>query len=107
MSDVRSVFLPYCLKKQADGRYVVLNRDYKPLGFVTRNEVEYAKYPILAKLRIRPATAAKLSFKGDPNVNAIFLYSDGSVPTQSAAHMRAYLERLALLAKLRIVRERR
>lgn len=101
------MFLPYCLQKQPDGRYAVLNRDYKPLGFTTAEELNYASYPILVKLRMRPATAAKLSFKGDPDVNSIFLYSDGSVPTRSAAHMRSYLEKLALLAKLRILRERR
>ena len=29
------VCLPYCLKKQEDGKYLVLNRNYKPLSFST------------------------------------------------------------------------
>jgi hypothetical protein len=32
-SDFRAMFFPYCLQKQKDGRYVVLNREYKPVGF--------------------------------------------------------------------------
>ena len=35
LGDFRSVFMPYCLRKQKDGRYVVLNREYKPVGFFT------------------------------------------------------------------------
>jgi hypothetical protein len=36
LGDVRSVHLAYCIKKQDDGTYVVLNREYKPLGLKTK-----------------------------------------------------------------------
>ncbi len=37
--DVRKIHLPYYLQKLDDGRFVILNRIYKPLGFQSRNEV--------------------------------------------------------------------
>jgi hypothetical protein len=31
LGDVRSVHLPYCIQRQSDGTYVVLNREYRGL----------------------------------------------------------------------------
>lgn len=105
MRNFREAFLPYCLKKQPDGRYIVLNRAYKPLGFLTKEQIVYENYPIQAKLRIRSQTAAKLSHLGDPNTEIIFLYADNCIRTET--HMQAYLARLQLLAKLKIIRNKR
>lgn len=103
LGDVRSVHLPYCVKKQDDGTYVVLNREYKPLGFKTKEHVKYENYPISVKLSgIGPATAKKLSYKGSTDVDTIYFYNDGCVPTESAANMKAYLERLGHFAKLKV-----
>ena len=51
LGDFRAVFLPDCLQKQEDGHYAVLNREYKPVGFYTRNWVKYEKHPVLVKLK--------------------------------------------------------
>ncbi|PSB16982.1 hypothetical protein C7B65_19995 [Phormidesmis priestleyi ULC007] len=104
LNDFREVFLPYCLKKQDDGRYVVLNREYKPIGFKNRENVKYEDYPICVELKgIGSATAAKLSYKGDSSMDNIYLYNDSCVPTESAEHMKNYLKRLEILAKLKVV----
>src|SRR5260221_5404308 len=50
-SSFRAVFLPYCLQRQADGRYAVLNRQYEPVGFFTSDHVAYEAYPILVKIK--------------------------------------------------------
>ncbi|WP_198805938.1 hypothetical protein [Leptolyngbya sp. BL0902] len=103
LNDFRSVFFPYCLEKQPDGRYVVLNREYKPLGFKTRKYITYEEYPICVELKgLGPARAEKLSCHGDPNMDVIYLYDDSCVPTKSAEHMNNYLERLKILAKLKV-----
>jgi hypothetical protein len=39
LGDFRSIYLPYCLDKQADGSWLVLNREYKPVGFNTKSHV--------------------------------------------------------------------
>lgn len=103
LSDFRSVFMPYCLRKQPDGRYVVLNREYKPVGFFTRDFVKYEEHPVAVHLAgIKATTAAKLSWSGDANPDEIFLYNDGCVPTDSAENMKKYLAKLQILAKLSI-----
>lgn len=82
---------------------MVLNREYKPIGFKTRGHIKYEDYPVCVGLKgIGSATAAKLSYKGDSNTDKIYLYNDGCVPTESAEHMENYLERLTILAKLKV-----
>jgi hypothetical protein len=51
---------------------------------------------------LTPAKAAKISYKGSKDIDTVVLYNDGCIPTSSAKDMKAYLERLAHLAKLRI-----
>lgn len=95
-------FFPYCLKKQPDGSYLILNRDYKPVGFNTKEHVVYEDFPVSVKFaRLLPATAAKLSVHGHADVDTIFLYDDGSVPTETKAKMSDYLARLEILANLK------
>jgi len=96
----QDLFLPYCLQQQEDGRYAVLNRAYKPVGFFTQDHIEYGNYPILVALRIRSKTASRLSWNQDGNTSSIFLY-DGGSPTRSKVKMKSYLERLELLARLK------
>lgn len=101
--DVRSVHLPYCLQQQPDGRYVILNRNYKPLGFITQEHLRYDDYPIAVHLGgLGPSTAAKLSWEGSTDLTRIYLYSDNCIPTSSASAMQRYLDRLAILARLKI-----
>lgn len=103
LGDFRSVFMPYCLRKQEDGRYVVLNREYKPVGFFTKEYVEYKDYPVAVHVEgIGPSTAAKLSFNGSDDTSVIYLYNDGCVPTLGEDNMKKYLAKLQILAKLRI-----
>ena len=102
LSDIRSVHLPYCLKRQTDGRYVVLNREYKPLGFRTPDWSGYEKYPIAHRLKgLTTRKATRLSIDESPSLKSIYPYNDRSIPTSSAANMKAYLDRLAILAKIK------
>jgi hypothetical protein len=103
LGNVCAVFFPYCLKKQEDGRYAVLNREYKPVGFYTRDWVKYEEHPVLVKLKgLTKAKAAKLSDKGEPNLDQISLYSDATNPVRSKANMRSYLNKLEILAGLSV-----
>lgn len=96
--------LPYCLQKQKDGSYIALNREYKPIGFYTDEHVDYGLYPIAVKFKgLTAKTAARVSYKNSPNLEAIYLYNDSCVPHFSKKDMAAYLDRLAILAKLKIV----
>jgi len=102
-ADLRQLLFPYCLQRRDAGQYVVLNRRYKPVGFTTGDWVTYEDYPVLLKLKgLGPATAAKLSWDGSSDLDRIYLYNDGCIPTDSAAHWTDYAARLKLLAKLHV-----
>lgn len=103
LNNFSAVFLPYCLKRQPDGRYAVLNREYKPVGFFTKDTLDYDKFPVLVKLPgLRPAVAARLSYKGDPDTQTIFLYGTNRGLVQSKTEMRNYLARLERLGCLKV-----
>ncbi len=102
LTDFRSVYFPYCLQRQEDGSWVVLNREYKPVGFNRRTWVDYADYPVSVHLRgLGPKTLKRLAFNGKYEDGRVYLYNDGCVPTHSPEKLKSYLERLATLAKLK------
>lgn len=96
-----SVVLPYCLKRLEDGTYVILNREYKPIGFKTREHIEYEDFPITHKIKgITKKTAEKLSWKGDNNLDTIFLYDGTNII--SSIKMNLYLEKIKIISKYKI-----
>ena len=104
--DVRSVHLPYCIKKLPNGNRIVLNRNYKPLGFRTMAQLDYEAYPIGVKFkRLTAATVVKLSWEGNSDAKDIYLYSDACIPTASSKNMQDYLERLRILAGIQFTTE--
>jgi hypothetical protein len=103
LGDFRSIYMPYCLQKQEDGSYAVLNREYKPVGFNTDDFIKYEEHPVTTSFKgIGPGVAKKLSYKGSDSTDIIYLYNDGCVPVHSTSNMNAYLKRLAILAKLSV-----
>lgn len=97
--ELRQTHFPYCLEQQDSGEWVVLNRRYKPLGFAVGGYVHYDEYPIGMTLKLTVDVKRKLSHDSSFNEKKIYLYDDGCIPTRSAAHMRAYLEKLTILMK--------
>ena len=104
MDLVRHRVFPYVLKKLPNGAYIVLNREYKPLGFPLRGWVDYEQLTHLHLwLRISPRTAAKLSFDGSDNTELIAFYNDGTIPFRNnKQNTDAYLRRLAHFAGLKV-----
>ncbi len=102
MDEMREVFFPYCLLRQPDGRYAVLNRRYKPVGYFTGGWVEYGSHPVLVRLKITSQMAASVSWINSDNTDEIFLYNDSCVPTRSPAAMAAYLERISRMMAWKI-----
>lgn len=104
-TDFRWAFLPYCLDRQEDGRWVVLNRDYKPLGMLTRDFLRYEEHPVAAYLGGLTAAARAHLDDRDNGPGRIYLYDDGSVPTSSAEAWEKYSRKLEVLAKLTVSTE--
>ena len=100
LKDFRAVFLPYCIEKQENDKYAVLNRYYKPLGFNTKTLIDYKKYPVLVNLKITKSILKKLTGTQQTDTDKIYLYDDKTNPSRSAKNMNIYLEKLKVLAKI-------
>jgi hypothetical protein len=102
---MRYTHFPYCLQRQPSGRYLLLNRNYKPVGFFTDERLDYETYPITIEIRgLTPEVAASVDCKQRALLDAIYLYDDGCIPTDDAASMEAYLKRLVVLMTLKTER---
>lgn len=104
MLSLGKFILPYCIQKVegTKNEYIVLNRNYKPVGFNILGHVEYEMFPIQYKLKITPSIASKLSIDGKDLIYEIFLYNDATNPFENKANMEKYLERINLLSKVQI-----
>ena len=103
-SSFRWLFLPYCLIQQEDGSYVVANRRYKPVGITRKDFVDYDEYPVAVrfKRKLSAAQARNLDCMGRENIDRIYFYNDGCLPTDSQADWDAYSKRLQKLAALEV-----
>jgi hypothetical protein len=97
--EFRSICLPYCLKRQKDGSFIVLNRNYKPLGFNTNDHLEYEAYPIFLKIKgLTKASIKHIAYNAEMKDDFIYLYDDNCIPTRSKEYMQSYLAKLERLA---------
>lgn len=96
----RWIFLPYCIERLSDGRYIVLNRKYKPLGGRGTDYVVYEEHPAAAKIKITASKARKISHSGSDDLSKIYLYDDLTNPSMSKENMHDYLIRLAVFMEL-------
>jgi hypothetical protein len=98
--EFRRAGLPYCLQRCDDGRWLVLNRNYKPIGVTSDEFVDYETCPGI-RLRLTKAQLKKVSWKPEADlsstVNKVWLYSDGCIPRHDARHQAAYAGRLMVL----------
>lgn len=102
LNDFRDIYLPYCLKKLENGKYVVLNREYKPLGFNSKEIFDYSNFPISSNLEgITKKKAITISWNNLPDNDNIFLYNDETNPLKNKKHMDDYLKRLELLSHIK------
>jgi len=101
-SAVGRYLLPMRLERLDDGRYIALNRYYKPIGTFSRDEVRYETSPgaFRFKAALTEHDARSMSFRGDANLEAIVLYDETCNPHASADNWLAYSGRLDHLMKL-------
>lgn len=80
------------------------NRRYKPVGIARTDWVKYEDYPVRVKFKgLTKAKARQIDFQGREDLQTIYLYNDGCVPTDGAANWAAYAARLKVLASLKVV----
>jgi hypothetical protein len=95
----RWVHWPYCIQRVTEGRYVLLNRRYKPIGNPTTEFVEDYS-PWAFDLDLKPEQSRQLAFDQDESVRCVYFYGDGCIPNDTPAFMRANRSRLSVLAAI-------
>lgn len=100
---VAHTHFPYCLQKTRDGKWLVLNRNYKPLGTTSKEWVDYDNHPDRIAISARTIGALRKNSVHDipdrPDDPGLFyFYNDASMPTESAADWSRYAKILQLLA---------
>lgn len=88
--------LPYVIHAVSDSSdYILLNRDYKPVGTITDQWVDYGKYPHhrLTHGEMTCMVPALFRHQIDSPVIGV-LFQDHCGPWQSRTHAMAYLKRL-------------
>jgi hypothetical protein len=88
MQNIRRIFLPYALMNMHDGCFLLVNRNYKPLG------------PEVWIKGLTAARAEKIGLKVGEKFH--YLYDDATNPEASDANWRRYEAILARLMKLEV-----
>jgi hypothetical protein len=105
-----STHFPYCIKRAPNKKYILLNREYRPIGcplykdmgslkgtFETQGQDPLFYFDIK---RLTPRVIAKLHCKREISKDYIPLYDDQSYPLDSLAKWKRYAEKLFIIAKL-------
>ena len=90
---------PYCVKHLGNKNYIILNRDYKPLGTTDWID-DYASHPSVQNINITKKIAMELSFKNSDDLESIYLFESTPKTLADKKLFTDYLNRLGKLAKL-------
>ena len=91
---------PYCIQHLCGDRYIILNRNYKPLGQTSFEYVDYDKDPSVVRMKITTKQAEKLSYKGKVESDTIWLYDNIYNTFRNPQVFNDYVARLKLLATM-------
>lgn len=88
--------LPYVIHETKSlHTYILVNRDYKPVGMKSYDHVDYEQYPNL-HIRLTPERLKTVVLQ--PHTHGLF--DDGTTPWRKRANAQAYLGRLRILHNL-------
>lgn len=101
-----SICFPYCIKQNDNGSFVVLNREYEPLGFNNSNSgYSSMELPINTSYHELSLAYSKILKIGDGvhiqnEGKDIFLYDDATNPFYNKKYMKSYFDKLKILADI-------
>ncbi|MDT7521068.1 glyoxalase superfamily protein [Rhodoferax sp. TBRC 17198] len=89
-------WLPYSCHWVEDGKHILVNRSYKPVGQVGKDWANYAEFP---NLHTHFANDLHRSFTAQGSRDG-YLFNDGCLPWHSRVDAAAYLDRLSVLSQV-------
>ncbi len=113
LGDFFRINMPYGMQKNENGEWFVYNREYKPLGWNTYEDVNPKGYPVFTKYKglteaklIKLACPMEDTFRRDESsvINQIWFYSDGTNPKNNPKYWESYFEKIKLLSSLEAVK---
>ena len=105
MNEVIRAYFPYCIRKTRRGWFQILSREHSQTSLSSEKDLSKEEDQYEIDLEITPDIATRLSWDGDSCTDVIYLYRDGYCRADVPDHLHAYLNRLALLAQLRLQRD--
>lgn len=98
------LLLPYAITEEFDTDkkekiYVVLNREYKPLGLGKGEYIRYTDYPCKINRSLYEELQIKLKTNTE-NTRLITLYHDGITPWSTKKNLHKYIEQLNKLTSI-------
>ena len=91
---------PYCIQHLGGDKYIILNRNYKPLGQTSFEYVDYNKAPSVVCLKITEKQAKKLSYDGLIKSDCIYFYDNSDTVLRNPQAFNDYVARLKLLTTM-------
>ena len=92
--ELQQVFLPYCIKPLGNNRFVILNRDYKPVGYPKGSWLPEAEYQALLEKSVFSIPNSQSLYRfhnGTPRSDGMIYLHDGSLRKNNES---AYWKRL-------------
>lgn len=118
LSDFFRINLPYGLKRNEEGKWLVFNREYIPIGFGDINftqsihyENQYTSIPVNnpypkldAEFIEKLIALGNIYVEYDSNQTPkyIFLYNDGTNPLNNPKGWTGYFQKIKLLSQLKV-----
>lgn len=90
---------PYCIQHLDKDRYIILNRDYKPLG--TEAFSDYVSHSSVIRINMTKKRAVKLSHNHSDNIERVYLFENTPGTLSDRKKFSEYMARLAELAKMK------
>jgi hypothetical protein len=119
LSDLFRINLPYGMLRNEAGEWMAFNREYKPVGFHTRERIEYGDYPVFSPyLRLTDSLIMELTEHDEHavtrddkgNIRQFWLYNDSTNPMNQPSKENKFWDRywhkLEKLAKLSVRKDR-
>jgi hypothetical protein len=101
--DLRYTHLPYCLRKLDDGRYITVNRRYKPLGICSRERVVYEDHPTAMYIEgLTDELAIEIDVQKGAKPGHVFLYDGTSTAPKTQQAVDEYMQRLSRIMTLKM-----
>ncbi len=112
-SNIRNSSFIYCIEYRGEGRWILLNRAYKPLGVTSREWYDYddpqynfysdeiTKIVIDKLINVKTNGEKEEVHYFDDGIRfSFYLYDDGTSPAVSKENMDVYLKKLGIILNL-------